>query len=383
MPCVRRQFFGRGEFGRTVVSETLTMGESKVHETIIDADVHPWVNGDIKGLRKYLSRDWWAHFDNRYTLPNQWLRPPLARASSNRIDAMPPSGGEPGSDPVFMKQHLDKHNISHAILSSIQAGKVAALPTASEAGALATAFNEYFLNEFLTVDSRYKLAMVIAAHDPQAAAAEIRRIGHLPNVVAVFMPLLNILMGQRHYYPIYEAAEAAGLPIFIHPTGTEGGFPTAVAFAGGIPSTYIERHTDFPEIGMSAITSLIFEGVFYRFPGLKLLAAEFGFSWLPHLLWRMDQNWRQFRKEVPWVKVKPSETLLDHIRFTSQPIEEPEKPAYLDAVLEMIHADRTLIFSTDYPHWDNDFPGHTLQGIPAALRRRIFYENAAELFNLD
>jgi len=257
------------------MSEALTRVEVRARAKIIDADVHPWINGDIKGLKKYLSRDWWAHFDGRYVLPNHWLRPPLARASSNRIDAMTPSGGEPGSDPVFMKeQHLDKHNISHAILSSIQAGKLAAIPTANEAVALATAFNEYFLNEFITVDDRYKLAMVVAAHDPQAAATEIRRIGHLPNVVAVYMPLLNILMGQKHYYPIYEAAESLRLPILIHPTGTEGGFPTAVAFAGGTPSTYIERHTNFPEIGMSSINSMIFEGVFYRFPGLKLLAAE-------------------------------------------------------------------------------------------------------------
>jgi predicted TIM-barrel fold metal-dependent hydrolase len=364
--------------------ETLTSRPTRAREKIIDADVHPWVNGDIQGLKKYLSRDWWAHFDGRYTLPNHWLRPPLARASSNRVDAMTPSGGEPGSDPLFMKEeHLDKHNISHAVLSSIQAGKLAALPNASEAAALATAFNEYFLNEFVAVDSRYKLAMVVAAHDPEAAASEIRRIGDLPGVVAVYMPLLNIPMGQKHYYPIYEAAEQASLPILIHPTGTEGGFPTAVAFAGGIPSTYIERHTNFPEIGMSAITSLVFEGVFYRFPRLKLLAAEFGFSWLPHLLWRMDQNWRQFRKEVPWVKVEPSVTVLEHVRFTSQPIEEPEKPEYLHAILEMIHAERTLLFSTDYPHWDNDFPSHTLSGVSPELRRRIFFENAAELFNLN
>jgi predicted TIM-barrel fold metal-dependent hydrolase len=212
---------------------------------------------------------------------------------------------------------------------------------------------------------------------------EIGRIGHLPGVVAVYMPLLNIPMGQKHYYPIYEAAEQAGLPILIHPTGTEGGFPTAVAFAGGTPSTYIERHTNFPEIAMSAITSCVFEGVFYRFPGLKLLAAEFGFSWLPHLLWRMDQNWRQFRKEVPWVKVDPSVTVLDHIRLTSQPIEEPEKPEYLHTILEMIHAERTLLFSTDYPHWDNDFPAHTLSNVSPQLRNRIFFENAAELFNLS
>jgi predicted TIM-barrel fold metal-dependent hydrolase len=48
----------------------------------------------------------------------------------------------------------------------------------------------------------------------------------------------------------------------------------------------------------------------------------------------------------------------------------------------MIHADRTLVFSTDYPHWDNDFPNLTLPGISAALRQRIFFQNAADLFNL-
>lgn len=367
------------------MSDTLIRpADAVTRPRIIDADVHPWVIGDIAGLKPYLSRAWWEHFDGRTVLPNHWLRPPLARASSNRIDALTPSGGEAGSDPAFMRQeHLDKHNIAHAVLSSIQAGKLAALPNAAEAVALATAFNDYFVDVFLSADHRYKLAMVVAAHDPAASAAEIRRIGALPGVVAVFLPLLNIMMGNRHYYPIYEAAEALGLPILIHPTGTEGGFPTSVAFAGGTPSTYIERHTAFPEIGMSAINSLVFEGVFVRFPKLMLLAAEFGFSWLPHLLWRMDQNWHQFRQEVPWITTPPSQTVLDHVRLTSQPIEEPEKPEYLDQILAMIHADRTLLFSTDYPHWDNDFPSYTLTRIAPGLRRRIFFENAAELFNLS
>jgi hypothetical protein len=42
--------------------------------------------------------------------------------------------------------------------------------------------------------------MCVAAHDPQEAANEIRRIGGEEGVVAVFVPLLNILMGNRHYY---------------------------------------------------------------------------------------------------------------------------------------------------------------------------------------
>jgi hypothetical protein len=54
----------------------------------------------------------------------------------------------------------------------------------------------------------------------------------------------------------------------------------------------------------------------------------------------MDQHWHQFRKEVPWVKVKPSETVLNHGAFhVAATMEEPEKTRYTSpSILEMIHA---------------------------------------------
>ena len=352
---------------------------------IIDSDVHPWVNGDIEGLKPYMSKSWQMRFEGkRAILPDHPLRPPLAGATSIRRDATPPSGGAGGSDPYFMREdHLDPHGIEYAILSSIQAGKLVSLPNTGEAVTLARAFNDYFRDKWLDVDSRYRLAMCVAVHDPIEAAKEIRRIGGEEGIVAVYMPLINVLMGNRHYYPIYEAAEELGLPILIHPTGTEGAFQTSVAFAGGVPSTYIERHSCFPQIAMGNIASLLFEGVFVRFPKLKFLAAEFGFSWVPHMLWRVDQNWRQFRCEVPCLEYEPSRYVLDHVRFTSQPLEEPEKDEYLIQILEMVHAERTILFSTDYPHWDTDYPQTTFQRLPQAMKQRIFYDNAAELFGLN
>ena len=52
--------------------------------------------------------------------------------------------------------------ISNTLSSSIQAGKLATLPNVDEAIVLARAFNNFFVNEWLTVDPRYRLAMSVA-----------------------------------------------------------------------------------------------------------------------------------------------------------------------------------------------------------------------------
>src|SRR5215217_7925373 len=194
----------------TITVEVTSKVAAASRTKIIDSDVHPWINGDIKGLMPYLSTAWQRRFaGSKSTLPDHPLRPPLAGATSIRRDTKPPGGGAGGSDPEFMlEDHLDQYDIEYAVLSSIQSGKLATLPNTDEAITLARAFNDYFMNEWLTVDSRYRLAMCVAAHDPLAANEEIRRIGNEEGVVAVFIPLLNILMGNRHYYPIYQGRGA-------------------------------------------------------------------------------------------------------------------------------------------------------------------------------
>jgi predicted TIM-barrel fold metal-dependent hydrolase len=131
------------------------------------------------------------------------------------------------------------------------------------------------------------------------------------------------------------------------------------------------------------VASLVFEGVFERFPGLKVVLIEGGFAWAPALCWRMDKHWERLRQETPQVKRPPSEYVREHIWFTTQPIEEPDDPQHLADVIERVGWDR-LMFSTDYPHWDYDDPQQVFRFKASdAEKARVLRDNAKALYGLS
>jgi predicted TIM-barrel fold metal-dependent hydrolase len=96
----------------------------------------------------------------------------------------------------------------------------------------------------------------------------------------------------------------------------------------------------------------------------------------------MDADWKSLREQTPWVQRLPSEYVLDHIRVGSQPMLEPEDKTQFFMMLDALHAERTLVYSSDWPHWDWDDPATTFPRLPEELHRRVFSDNARELFDL-
>lgn len=350
----------------------------------IDCDFHPTV-ADTGALDPYLTRAQRARLEwlgvsgvqpeINYRAPGraQHFTDPIRR------DCVPPGGGPPASDLDFVREHyLDRHDIAASVMIPLQPAQVDFWTYADEAAWYVSAFNDLFCEQWLDREPRLNLNMVVSPHDPDLAVKEIRRVGPRDGVAAVWLPMTDRLFGHRSHHPVYEAAQELDLPIMVHTMSSDDFVGTATR-AGGQPNHYAERYTTLNEFAMSHVCSLIFEGTFERYPRLRFVFVEFGWTWVASLMWRMDAVYKAARRHHPWMTKSPTEYVLEHIRFTSEPMLECP-PHWVDDQLAMMQADRTLLYSSDYPHWDSEEPWVSFKGIDGDLRRRIFRENALELF---
>ncbi|MDQ2805178.1 MAG: amidohydrolase, partial [Pseudomonadota bacterium] len=228
-------------------------------------------------------------------------------------------------------------------------------------------------------DKRLKAAIAVPGEDAAAAVTEIEHWAGHPDFVQVSTITHTIEpLGRRRYWPIYEAAAAAGLPLGLHTSGYNGHAVTPA----GWPSFYVEEHHEVAISQQGVLASLVCEGVFARIPALRAVIVEAGFAWGPSLGWRLDQHWARMRDEVPHLTRPPSEYIREHVWFTTQAMDEPEQPRDLRDIIDWIGWDR-LLFATDYPHWDFDDPVSAFKiRLSEAERRMVFAENARHVYRL-
>jgi predicted TIM-barrel fold metal-dependent hydrolase len=362
-------------------------GQPRTGIAIVDCDIHHGVSKNEE-LLPYLPRVYQERVTDQgflfpgsgyFNVPKRAARTDLA----DGCDATMPTPGVRGSDYQILKeQHLDLWNVDVAILTGGNMYSAGIIPDPDYAAALCSAWNDWSLENWIAKDARFRMTMAIATSDPRLAVKEIDRIGDNPAIAGVQLGTgTRMPYGNRFYHPIWEACERHGLAVSVHP-GSEGagmaGPPTGV----GYPTYYLETRLARPQMAMAHATSLICEGVFERFPRLKFAFVEVDQFWVAGLMWHLDADWKSLREQTPWVRKLPSEYFRQHIRVGSQPLEEPEKPEHLLAMLDAMHAEETMIYCSDWPHWDWDDPATTFPKLPEHLHRRIFAENARGTFRL-
>jgi predicted TIM-barrel fold metal-dependent hydrolase len=250
------------------------------------------------------------------------------------------------------------------------------------ASAYARAYNNW-LNDFAgSIRSRVIPIAHIALQDVEAALAELKRCVKL-GFKGIFLAPENI-GGRRFSHPdfdpIWRECEEAGIPACLHvivrfnrPPGIigqfyqPGEFRTVFGFAlGGLAQV------------VPAAMTMVADGLFDRFPRLKVLCVEAGCGWAPYIMDRMDQKYDLLGWTYP-TRLKPS----DYFRRNLWVVAEPEERT-IGAVMDLLGEDRVL-WGSDFPHVDSNLEAphlirNAIANLSPARQRKLLGENARIVF---
>jgi hypothetical protein len=338
----------------------------------IDCDIHPGAP-DNRALLSYFDEFWREMITLRgidrmaLNLTSYPSNAPAAVRSDWR-----PASGRPGSDfAQLQRQALDGFGSRLAICNVLHGGQL--LHSEDMCAAFCTAINRWIARELLDRDPRLRASIVIPLENPGHAVEEIERWAGDRRFVQVLMLVMGeMTLGRRYFWPVYEAAARHGLPVGVHAGSGFRHPPTSI----GWPSYFMEEYVAQSAAFETQLLSFIAEGVFAKFPDLKVVFLESGFTWLPAFMWRAHKTWRGVRAEVPWVKDSPPELIRRHLRLTIQPVDAPAEPGALERTIDQIGSDDMLLFSTDYPHEHFEGTGALPAALAGRLAGKVLAENA-------
>lgn len=328
----------------------------------IDCDVHITVPG-TKVLLPYLDDHWREHVTVRGIDDLELMFSKLNSDAACRPDWRPASG-KPAGDLAMLQEHvLNPFGTRIAVVNCMWGAS--GLQADDLSLALCSAVNDWIAAEWLDRDTRLRASMVVPVESPDLAAQEIERLAGDRRFVQVLMPAMgDAPLGKRRYWPIYEAAERHGLAIGIHAGSIYRHAPSMIGWPAYHVEDYIAQSGGF----QVQLASLLAQGVFSKYPRLRVVLIESGVTWLPSLIWRMNKIWRSMRFEVPWLDRLPGDVVRENVRMTIQPLNAPANTETVDRILMQIGSDSVLLFSTDYPHWR--FEG--LEAMPPGVRPDLF-----------
>src|SRR3954451_16074037 len=327
----------------------------------IDCDVHPTATGN-NVLLPYLETYWRDSVQERGMESLESASYPPNAPITARPDFRGANGYAAIDAGELAGQVLDRWGASHAILNCLYG--VQLIFNEDMARVFTAAVNDWIAKEWLDRDPRLRASIVIPTQNVEFAVNEIERCAKdIRFVQVVLLAMQESPLGRRHWWPIYAAAERHGLPIGIHPGSTYRHSLTSL----GWPTFYLEDYVAYAQAFQSQLTSLISEGTFAKFPGLKVVLIESGVTWLPGFLSRISKFWRGVRAEVPWVDRSPADIVRDHVRLTITPFDAPDDADTIERIIDQLRSDDLLLYASDFPHWQFDGESAMPPGLPQGL----------------
>jgi predicted TIM-barrel fold metal-dependent hydrolase len=252
------------------------------------------------------------------------------------------------------------------------------------AQACVVAYNDWMIEEWCGDSHGHLIPLcLIPLWDAEMASAEVRRNAARGCRAVCFSeipPHLGLPSIHSGYWdPFFAACQDTGTTVCMH-IGSSSKMPATSADAPPAVAATLSFNNS-----MASLSDFLFSGVLVRFPRLKLAYSEGQIGWLPYLLERADDVWRDHRA---WGGVKDL-------------VPEPPSTYYYRQVFGCFFKDRhgvdslaqcgedNITFETDYPHTDSTWPNTKqvaegfMEGLPDSVVHKIMRGNAIRMLELD
>ena len=226
---------------------------------------------------------------------------------------------------------------------------------------------------------------IVNWHDVEEASHELA-LRLKQGFKGVFVPP-EVISGKRpgdaHFDPIWRLCEQADVPACLHVVvrfdGSSGSFgrwqesgPGPI-FSFGLGAT--------GQL-IPAMASFVIDGLYDRFPKLKVVSVEAGCGYAAYLMDRLDEKAKIFNSLLPApLDLKPSEYIQRNCYFVAEPEEKT-----IGAMLDLVGEDR-ILWGSDYPHIDSmldapDLIRQSVSELKPEQQDAVLGENARIVFNL-
>ena len=226
----------------------------------------------------------------------------------------------------------------------------------------------------------------IPLYDVDLALTELRRCIKL-GFKGMFLapePVNGKRPSHPDFDPLWQELVAADLPICVHLIVR---FNRVVNSAASWWNAEVEPMNIVFSFGLGgtmqllpATAALVCDGLFDRFPKLKVAMVESGAGYAGYLMDRLDEKYDRFGLVAP-IQRKPSEYIRENFWFVMDPSERS-----IDAQCDLV-GETQFLWGSDYPHIDSHADAisevhEALAPMSEHRRNLVLGGNAKKLFNL-
>lgn len=265
-------------------------------------------------------------------------------------------------------KHMDELNIDIQVLyPSLFLRPLTA--RAEVENALCRSYNQWLVDVTARGEGRLKWVAVVPVIDPASLLAEVA-FARANRACGLFLRGLvdDKRLSHPYFFPLYAAAEKAGLPICVH--ASTGNFAWVQQFDG--ESGFMR----FKVPVLSAFHSIVHDGVPKKFPGLRFAFIEVRAQWIPYMAIEIARRWERADNAVARNLIRES-----RVYVACQTDDD------LPQVLKYSGEDN-LVIGSDYGHNDTSSEILALRTlrkkgeVEPRIIDKILYDNAKALYGL-